>query len=214
MNCLLEASILDRNASLLQAVLSQYNPYHEKKHDAQIKWIGVLEAFTNLGIKPTTVIDVGSSMSSQVLYLKTIVPTVYSIDCGLTEQYSRHLTNAGIDVTVCKVEECTKFQPNSIDCIVDSCAVGCSMDLERVLEKISIWLKPGGYFISAGDSDLNQHTIPFASPDLWIKTAKKYGLELLTDFNHESKANAYNYPYDNYTLYIARFVFQKSTPTA
>ena len=210
MNGLLEKSILEKNSQLNKDIVSHYNPFHEKKEDAQIKWCGVIEAFLNLGIHPETVIDLGSGVSNQILYLKTIVPNVYSIDAFLTKDYFDFLINAGIKVYAGKVEDCDCFQKDSIDCIVDSCAIGCSMDLDRVLQKVSTWLKPGGYFISAGDSDLHEYSLPFPSPDLWIDTAKKYGLQLVGEgFSHSNLDSAYWFPYGRYKLYIARFVFQK-----
>ncbi len=209
MNHLLSESLLTTKKDLLDSILAIENPHHEKKLDAQLKWLGVADAYETLGLNVDTLVDVGCGPSSLPLHFKKTVPNVYGIDYHLEQNAADFLMSKGMNFIRADVLETECFEPASIDCIVDACAIGCSMNLEKALIKIEKWLKPGGYLISVGDSDLTQTSHPFASPQTWVDTAKSLGLELVGDFPSSNPDDAYFYGYNKYKLYISRLVFRK-----
>jgi ubiquinone/menaquinone biosynthesis C-methylase UbiE len=209
MNELLSLDILKTKKDLLDSILAIENPFHEKKEDAQMKWLGVADTYHSLGLKANTLIDLGCGPSSLPLYFKTIVPNVYGVDFYLDKAPADFLSKNGVSFVREDVEHSEYFEPNSTDCIVDACAIGCSMKLDLALAKAYKWLKPGGYLISVGDSDINQDNCPFASPKKWVETAKEVGFELVGGSYDTDVTNKYYFAYGRYMLHISRLVFRK-----
>jgi SAM-dependent methyltransferase len=209
MNELLSLEILETKKPLLNSIQEIENPFHEKKLDAQMKWLGIADAYETLGLQANILVDIGCGPSSLPLHFKKIVPTVYGVDFYLEKTPADFLANNGVLFIREDVEHSEYFEPNSVDCIVDACAIGCSMKLDLALAKAYKWLKPGGYFISVGDSDVNESNCPFSSPQKWVETAKEIGFELVGDTYDTTVENKYYYAYGRYTLYISRLVFRK-----
>ena len=180
-------------------------PYgiHSRKTDAQLKWVGVMEAYTHLNLKASTLIDIGCSIGPLSYYFKEIVETVYGIDSDLALNFNDK-KNSGITIIQEDFLTINTIQSGSIDVVIDSCAIGCSMNIPPVIEKISNLLKPGGYLITVGDTDLNKETLPFINPKTWIELCKKSNLNLVGEY---IELNDNLFINDGFN--IVRLVFQK-----
>lgn len=206
MNHLLENDFLNFGIrkELCEKLLSMPAMGHERKTDALIKWVGILEAYILLNLKVQSLLDVGCGLGPLTEYFKETVEIVYGMDniCDMPQDRIQK----GIRFIKNDILNDTVIQENSLDLVIDACAIGCSMDIELVIKKISTIIKSGGYFISIGDTDLNKASGIFSCPATWIEICKKNGLELVGDYI-ENKDNLFLH-YNN-TLNIVRLVFKK-----
>lgn len=209
MNNLLPKNTLELYSDLQNEVLAVYNPFHEKREDARMKWVGVISAYKSLDIQANTLLDLGSGPSSLPLYFKQTVPTVIANDINFPACSVELLQQNGVQVLQSNTEDVTDIAPGSIDVITDSCAVGCSMNLDKVLELSYSWLRPGGYFITTGDSCITNDSLPFPSPDYWCNAAQKVGFQLVGSREPVDHDAAYQYRYNDLTLHLSRLIFQK-----
>jgi SAM-dependent methyltransferase len=176
-------------------------------YDAQVKWTGVISAFRNLNITPEVCVDVGSGKSPLAIELKKHIPTVYAVDYAVENP-----KNAENGVEQRRVDFFTwdELAPESVDLVVDAATI--HENPHRFFEKIASLLKPGGHLISSVDGVLEDapSSEVFMPMSVWVETAKKYGLELITPFDYSSlERNPFHYHYSYYDLYIASTVFQK-----
>lgn len=207
MNYLITKDYLNQYEAEMHEILAIENPFHEKRIDARMKWVGVMVAYKELQLNADSLLDLGCGPSSLPLYFKKTVPNVTAIDCNVPGTVGLFQEN-GVQFVHSTVEEAT-FAPDSVDVIVDSCAVGCSMNVDKVLSNVHSWLKPGGYLISNGDSCLEQNQIPFPSPSYWIEAANRNGLELVGEIKQQDLDEAYSFQYGPYKLFISRLIFRK-----
>lgn len=179
MNGLLSREFLTTHETERQSIVAIHNPYHEKKEDAQIKWVGIIDAFKQLELNDT----------------------VSPANKHLFDAAGVHFREESADAM--------SFPENTIDVVTDSCAVGCSMDLEKVLPCVFKCLKPGGYFITVGDSCLTEHRVPFASPSFWRTTALRVGFEVVGGDDERPQDSCFSFQYNQYKLFISRLVLRK-----
>jgi SAM-dependent methyltransferase len=207
MNGLLSREFLATHETDRQSIIAIHNPFHEKKEDAQMKWVGIIDAYKQLGLNGPVLLDLGCGVSSLPLYFKQLVPTVYAID--MVSPANKHLFDAAGVQFLHESADAMSFPENSIDVVTDSCAVGCSMDLEKVLPCVFKCLKPGGYFISVGDSCLTEHRVPFASPTFWRTAALRAGFEIVGGDDERPLDSCFSFQYNQYKLFISRLVLRK-----
>ena len=222
MNTLLSANILNTKKELKQKIENIPNLYHEKKVDAMIKWVGILEAFETIENNYDTIVNIGCGMDSLPLYLKPFCNQCYALDMGLINQeYSKN----GIIVRQTNFFDWNELPAESVDIFIDSCAVTHfdiksangfkNVGIKNTFEKVSYMLKKGGYFIITSDCvSENTDSIEFVQPQYWIDIAKSMNLVLTSDFVHPSLASndantPFSFLYGKYNLKILRLMFQK-----
>lgn len=208
MNCALADNFLDNHKEELDQIMSIHNPVHERKKDALIKWTSIMDAYKLLDLSANTLVDIGCGCSSLVVHFKKTVPNVIGIDVDKVNGWYPILEQNNIQFIHKGVRDVDEIAENSVDVIIDSCSIGCSMNMDHALEKIGIWLKPGGYFITSGDTDVNELQQPFPNADVWIEKAKANNLELLGELDRNIE-NAFMLHYGRYKLNIFRLVFRK-----
>jgi len=183
--------------------------------DAQIKWVGIMEAYELLGLKGESLIDVGCGTGPLAEYFAKFVPRVYAIDKFVDCERYPHMRDrikAGVNFICDDFTVNTTLPENTFDVITDACAIACSMDIDKSVEKISKLLKTGGHFIMVGDTNLSTVSGNFMNPSAWITTCKQHGLNLVGDYT-EVSTNLFvvNENYKNYgRLNIVRLCFQKT----
>jgi SAM-dependent methyltransferase len=206
MNSLLSSDFLIQNNDILSSILSIPNNIHDKKEDAQYKWVGIIDAYNKLNIPAERVLDIGCGFSSLPLYFAQRVKEVYAVEPGDIHDHARILKEGGVNLIQTKFE-LSDLPSNYFDVITDACSMGCSMHLDTALEIAYDKLKPGGYLISVGDSCLNQNTNYFASPMYWKSTAEALGFHV-GDLDID-ETDKFFIIYNNYKLYISRIILQK-----
>jgi SAM-dependent methyltransferase len=221
MNSLLKNNFLIERPVLLDKIMSIENRVHEKNKDNYIKWVGIIEAYEALGINAKALLEVGCGVGSLCIYFKKSIPIVIGVDPAphfdphKADYYKKGIVNyvsngvTYIDKDILDVD----IPYNSIDVVIDSCAMGCGIvgdKKEKTIEKIYNILIPGGYFITVGDTCLTvtDSKEQFMSPATWIKAANKYKLKLVGEYSEVSD-NIFTSTYGVYTLNIVRLVFQK-----
>ena len=206
MNRLLEDDYLEQQKDIVDDILTVENNYHSKPKDALIKWSGIVEGFKSLHIKPQVTLDVGCGLSSLPIYFKRYSDTVIGVDTSCNHEFKHKLEKNGITFIHSALEHAV-LPDESVDLVVDSCAIGCSMNLNIATQVIYNKLKHGGYFITVGDVCLTTKDGVFPSPDTWIRRAQELGFELVgeMDENTESKFLTMENP----KLYVARMIFRK-----
>ena len=222
MNTLLSENILNAKKELKQKIENIPNPYHEKKIDAMIKWVGILEAFETIENKYDVIVNIGCGLDSLPLYLKPFCEQCYALDMGLINpEYSKN----NILVRHTNFFDWNELPAESVDIFIDSCAVTHfdiksengfkNIGIKNTFEKISHLLKKGGYFIITSDCvSENTDSIEFVQPQYWIDIAKSMNLILTSEFvhpplnsNHEN--TPFSFVYNRYNLKILRLMFQK-----
>jgi hypothetical protein len=222
MNTLLSENILNAKKELKQKIENIPNPYHEKKIDAMIKWVGILEAFETIENKYDVIVNIGCGLDSLPLYLKPFCEQCYALDMGLINpEYSKN----NILVRHTNFFDWNELPAESVDIFIDSCAVTHfdiksengfkNIGIKNTFEKISHLLKKGGYFIITSDCvSENTDSIEFVQPQYWIDIAKSMNLVLTSEFvhpplnlNHEN--TPFSFVYNRYNLKILRLMFQK-----
>lgn len=222
MNTLLSIDILHTKKELKQKIENIPNHHHEKKIDAMIKWVGILEAFESIENKYDTIVNIGCGLDSLPLYFKSYCNNCYAIDLGLINpDYSKN----DIRVRQMNFFDWNELPAESVDVFIDSCAVTHfdiksenefkNIGIKKTFEKVSELLKKGGYFIITSDCVSEEtDSIEFVQPQYWIDIAKNVNLILTSDFTQPSPvANNVNIPfsfvYNRYNLKVLRLVFQK-----
>lgn len=223
MNTLLSTTLLETKKELKQKIENIPNLYHEKKIDAMIKWVGVLEAFETIEKHYDIIVNIGCGLDSLPLYLKPFCNQCYALDLGLINpEYAKN------DVKVRQMNffDWNELPAESVDIFIDSCAVTHfdmrtvdgfkNIGIQKTMEKVSYLLKKGGYFIITSDC-VNEETdsIEFVSPQYWIDIAKSMGLVLTSDYVEPSSKPdhslhvPFHFVYGKYDLKILRLMFQK-----
>jgi hypothetical protein len=222
MNTLLSANILNTKKELKQKIENIPNPHHEKKVDAMIKWVGILEAFETIENKYDVIVNIGCGLDSLPLYLKPFCEQCYALDMGLINpEYSKN----DIIVRQTNFFDWNELPAESVDIFIDSCAVTHfdiksangfkNVGIKNTFEKVSHLLKKGGYFIITSDCvSENTDSIEFVQPQYWIDIAKSMNLVLTSEFVHptlhSNHANTpFSFVYNRYNLKILRLMFQK-----
>ena len=120
MNTLLSENILNTKKELKQKIENIPNLYHEKKIDAMIKWVGILEAFETIENKYDVIVNIGCGLDSLPLYLKPFCEQCYALDMGLINpEYSKN----NILVRHTNFFDWNELPAESVDIFIDSCAV-------------------------------------------------------------------------------------------
>jgi SAM-dependent methyltransferase len=203
MNQYITTDYLSDKQDLLNELMTIWNVHGiEAKMDAQLKWTSIAYAYKQLSISPQLMVDVGCNRAPLSIYLKQTIPTVYAVDI---EETDHRCEEYNIQSRVIDFYRWNELDYKSVDLIIDGCSI-IHMDLEKSLEKISLLLKSGGYFICASDCVVNEANMEFINPQAWIELAQKYGLQLTSSFNFDS-SNGFHLPYLTAELYILTMVF-------
>jgi SAM-dependent methyltransferase len=217
MNTCLPNNYLDRVRGLKSAILSVDNPHHEKKEDALLKWVGILEAYHGLtDVGTRAVVNMGCGTDSLSLYFKRYFDHVYAVDnYPLADKYP----DSGIEFSNCDFLEWRGVPDGSVDVCIDSCAathfhhtapgVVCrNCGVEAVMKRVAALLRPGGYFLITSDCVTSvTESLEFVPPAHWIAAGRAAGLELVGEW--ADPVDPYNFDYGVLNLKILRLVLRK-----
>jgi SAM-dependent methyltransferase len=205
-----------RRKELRDLIMTLADTHEQRNTDAYIKWVGIMEACEILDLKAGTLLDVGCGTGPLDEYFTRFFQNVHAIDkyapCD-THPHMYDRIRAGVNFICDDFITNTTLTENTFDVIIDSCAIACSMDIEKTVQKISKLLKTDGHFIMIGDTNLNTHSGNFMNPTGWMHTCKLNGLELVGDYtNITDNLFAVSESYGNYgKLNIVRLCFQKKS---
>ena len=200
---------------ILKMVMSLPYGNHTRLEDAQVKWVGIIDVYNILNINASTLLDVGCGSSPLSIFFKQCknINTVYALDIVSDTTNFQHIIDGGCKYICNNIINDTIIADNSLDVVVDSCAITCGTPntYDAVFSKISILLKTGGYFITVCDTLLTSKSGNFIHPLVFIDICKKYNLELVDEYTEVTSdlfISKKNYCSDG-DLNVVRLVFKK-----
>jgi SAM-dependent methyltransferase len=184
--------------------------------DAVMKWTFIANYFEELNEKDKIIVDLGSSSSPLPHIISSFGHDVTAIDISdISHSFSGSLVRMILNDALAEIKQ---MEDDSVDYFIDSCAVTHfnrshsdkinNQGWKDISDQIYRVLKPGGKFIIVSDVDVKNEFGEFIKPELIVKLIESSGLTLLGSCNY-SEQNPFTMHVGEYTLQVAKFIFEK-----
>ena len=181
--------------------------------DATIKWVGSALIFDKLARKGMRVVDLGAGDGPVAHMIADRGYDVVGVD---VQPWNFGYQSLAVMVTKDAIEFVREYEDNSVDILMDGCAVTHFNDSgneqtpnrgwRSIFEALKRVMKPGGYFICFSDIQCGDPCIgEFIIPEDIVRMAEESGLTLTSEYNY-SRDDRFSH---SCNLGVASFVFTK-----
>lgn len=187
------------------------------KDDAILKWVSVINQFTDSNLSNLKVVDLGCASGCTPHILSDLGNDVIAIDKFNINHFCK---NSKVKMILNDAfEELKSMKNNSIDVFIDLCAVthfdtGHNNEVEnigwkQVAEQTYRILKQNGKFLLASDCNILNDRGEFIKPSNIIKIFENCGFKLDGNYDLNFEKNCYSFHYNGANLQVVSLSFIK-----
>lgn len=187
------------------------------KDDAILKWLSVINEFTNLNKDKLKVVDLGSGSGCVPHIISNLGNDVTAIDIANIDHFCKNsLVKMILNDVLIEIKE---MKSSSVDVFTDVCAVThfniksndgiANNGWKEVADQVYRVLKKNGKFIVSSDVDIFNDFGEFIKPKLIIEILQSSGLKLLNEYEEAYESTDFHIPYNGNNLQVACLVFVK-----